>query len=158
MKRILFLLVVLTVLPASAQRYQYQSLKLGMTIDQAKSALLVHYAEQQIACQLDITHFRKCAAYDTFGHRPLHGYDLSKVPSVTVFFGETSIRVYKITVRDPITPFEVFRSPVIRAYGDPNSAEEDGNDLEWSTPSGEHMHVYQYGGSSNLEIRSNTYR
>ena len=155
MKRVLILLVVLTALPASAQQCQYESLKLGMTIDQVKSTLLIHYAEQQISCRLD-AHY--CAAYQTFGHRPVLGYrDLMKVPSVRVSFGGSN-RVKEIRAFDPITPFEVFRSPVIQAYGTPNRVEEDGNDLWWNLSSGEIMHVYQDEGSSHLEIRSNTYR
>jgi len=163
MKWILSLLVVLTVLPATAQQYQYQNLKLGMTLDQAKSALLIHYAEQQIGCFVDGPYQHWCAAYQTFGHRPVRGYrgDLTKVPSVTVRFGKTSNRVCDIKVSDPITPFEVFRSPVVRANGDPKSVEEDGNDLQWGAEAfsgGEWMHVYQDGGSSYLEISSKTYR
>jgi hypothetical protein len=158
MKRILILLV-LTALPASAQQFQHEGLKPGMTIDQAKSTLLIHYAEQQIDCHIDGPYSHYCVAYETFGHRPVRGYPgLQHVPSVNVTFGKTSNRVCVITATDPITPFEVFRSSVIQAYGNPNRVEEDGNDLEWSAPSGEHMRVYQYGGSSHLEIRSNTYR
>jgi hypothetical protein len=124
-----------------------------MTVDEAKSALLIHYADQQINCQ-----GRYCNAYETFGKRPLTGYpNLGRVPSVSVRFGASN-RVCGITASDPITPFEVFRLPFIRIYGNPNSVEEDGNELEWNLPTEESMRVYQFGGSSHLDIHSKTYR